>query len=141
MREDLQCAEDIFNEFGKPLLHRMAIFEAVLIDNKPRTFQKTVKMSSEGVYSTYFIFAPVSVTKDKEALKKYFDTFFDDGKRLLRASNQVDIDKSNLEITGSISYINSYGYLNADEYPMMQLYLIAFAFYLGATCLWVYKMR
>ena len=98
VREDLQYAEDIFEELGEPLLHKMAIFEAVLIGNEPRTFEKTVKMSTEGVYSTYFIFAPVKkveakitldTTADEEdgdALVNYFGSFFGND-RLLRASN------------------------------------------------------
>jgi len=51
---------------------------------------------------------------DIDALIEYFGSFFGDGKRLLRAEEWGDVEKPSMEIKGSISYINSHGYLNAD---------------------------
>lgn len=113
VRTDLQHAEDIFDDIGEPLLHKMAVFEAVLIAGNEtqtaRTFDKTVRIASEGTYSTYFVFAPVKKVEkkiqlddsadeeDDEWLVDFFGSFFssedksekkEGGKaRLLRASN------------------------------------------------------
>ena len=93
VRTDLEYAEDIFDEIGEPLLHKMAIFEAVLIDGNhtsvPRQFNKTVKVASEGDYSTYFLFAPVKKVEashisldntadsdDDDFLTSFFGSFF-----------------------------------------------------------------
>jgi hypothetical protein len=44
LREDLYYAEDIFDSLGETLLSKIAIFEAVLIGNELRTFEKTMHM-------------------------------------------------------------------------------------------------
>ena len=40
-----------------------------------------------------------------------------------------------------MAFANSYGYLNADQYPLMQFFLIMFFIYLVATIGWVKLMR
>lgn len=92
-------------------------------------------MSREGVYATYFVFArvknPLKVTLDTEVdtdnvsefLEDIFGSFYDseenESDRLLRASNEINLNNPHLIIRGSISYLNSFGYLNAEEYPML----------------------
>ena len=131
----------------------MSVFEAVLIDGSKttsaRTFTKTIKMGTEGIYSTYFVFSQVKNNTlpkelddradddDPKDLVDLFGDFFFGGRRL-RASNQINLQKTHLKIEGQISYMNSYGYLNAEEYPMLRFYLMAFVFYLGASSLWIY---
>jgi len=44
-------------------------------------------------------------------------------------------------IRGQISYVNSFGFLNADQYPLMQFFLIMFFVYLIATGFWIRRMR
>jgi hypothetical protein len=154
LRPDLIYAEDLFADIDR-IIHKLSVFEAVLIDGatiqKARTFSKTVKMGTEGVYSTYFVFAQVKNATlpielddradddDPKDLIDLFGSFF--GDRRLRASNQVNLQKTHLKIAGTISYMNSYGYLNAEEYPMLRFYLMAFVFYLVASSLWIYQMR
>mgnify|MGYP006109371827 FL=1 len=106
-------------------------------------------MGTEGIYSTYFVFSqvknntfPVKLDEradddnPKDLIDLFGDFFLSD--RRLRASNQINLQKTHLKIEGQISYMNSYGYLNAEEYPMLRFYLMAFVFYLGASSLWIY---
>jgi len=158
LRPDLIYAEDLFADLDK-IIHKLSVFEAILIDgsktNSARTFTKTVKMGTEGIYSTYFVFSKVKNRDlplelddraDDDAPKDLLEIFGDffglsdskGGDRLLRASNLINLQKTHLKIEGKISYMNSYGYLNAEEYPMLRFYLMAFVFYLGASSLWIY---
>ena len=58
-----------------------------------------------------------------EFLEEIFGSFYDstekESDRLLRASNEINLNNPHLIIRGNISYLNSFGYLNAEEYPML----------------------
>jgi hypothetical protein len=55
------------------------VFEAILIDgsktSSARTFKKTIKMGTEGIYSTYFVFTRV---KDSDSIISLDDRADDD---------------------------------------------------------------
>ena len=123
-------------------MNNFAVFETILFEGKDvntaRTFDKTIKMTKEGIYATYFVFARVhkvmenisldeEVEDEDENLEDIFGSLVsstddgnnDDDVRLLRASNEIDLNNPHLIIRGNISYLNSFGYLNAEEYPML----------------------
>lgn len=55
----------------------------------------------------------------------------------------TDLD-SYITISGTIAFVNSFGYLNAELKPMMSFYLVMFAVYLSAGILWsllLYRYR
>jgi hypothetical protein len=139
LKSDLVYAEDIFESIGDELLNKFAVFETILFEGKDvntaRKFDKTLKMSKEGVYATYFVFSRVKNSTKVELepevdtddilgyLEDIFGSFFtsddSESERLLRASNEINLKNPHLIIRGSISYLNSFGYLNAEEYPML----------------------
>ena len=63
------------------------------------------------------------------------------GLRALTASHAFDTKQPHLLITGQISFVNSFGFLNADQYPLMQFYLIMFFVYLLSMGFWINMMR
>ena len=56
--------------------------------------------------------------------------------RRLKAANQMNWNIEHVKITGSISFENTYGYLQADEYPLLRFYLYCFVVYLFVTLAW-----
>lgn len=78
LRPDLIYAEDLFADLDH-LLHKFSVFEAILIDgsktSSARTFKKTIKMGTEGIYSTYFVFTKV---KDSDSIISLDDRADDD---------------------------------------------------------------
>jgi len=62
------------------------------------------------VYSTYFLFGK----------QKTIDLEGKDGDdRALLPAQAFDTSKPHLLIKGEISFVNSFGFLNADQYPLM----------------------
>ena len=128
-------------------MNKFAVFETILFEGKDintaRKFDKTIKMGKEGVYATYFVFSRVKkviagISLPEEVhevnqgyLENIFGDYFDvsqtenledneeEANRLLRASNEINLNNPHLIIRGNISYLNSFGYLNAEEYPML----------------------
>ena len=44
-------------------------------------------------------------------------------------------------MNGQISFVNSFGFLNADQYPLMQFFLVMFFFYMLTTGYWIRLMH
>ena len=88
----------------------MAVFETVNFDGGPEikaTFNETFTIPYEGVFSTYFLFgkrqnAPLNTGEDESH------------NRVLAAAKAFDTSKPHLLIQGEISFVNSFGFLNAD---------------------------
>ena len=55
--------------------------------------------------------------------------------------NTFDTSKPHLLIQGQISYVNSFGFLNTDQYPLLQFYLVMFFIYAVGVFYWVRLMR
>jgi len=118
----------------KPLVGQFAVYESFYLfneNNKTESllFNSTHRVSNEGVYSTYFYLAKCNQThhtkhNSKEDLteEEEGDLLDDilglledgDGTRRLRASNKINLTKPHVEIRGQISFVNSFGFLNAQ---------------------------
>jgi hypothetical protein len=94
--------------------------QKVLVHNSGRVLK-------EGVYYTFFIY---------EKLKS-------PTRRLNQAQSHMILweDKQHLMIKGKISYLNSVGYLNAEQIPMMSFYPAMAAVYILMLCFWGWKMN
>ena len=135
------------------------MFETKVFAGKPANesimYNKTFSIENEGVFSTYFLFGKhhgdTDAEDDEDLLSDLVDDIFgadDPAKdkphnRALAASNQKQFDTKqvHLLIKGQMAFSNSYGYLNADQYPLMQFSLIMFFIYLVATIFWIKLMR
>jgi hypothetical protein len=105
------------------------------------------------MFSTYFLFGPhKAVQSDSDdIIGDIIDGLFgeDDDKkneqihsrRALNPSHELDKSEPHLLIRGQISFVNSFGFLNADQYPLMQFYLIMFFLYMVASGYWIRLMR
>jgi hypothetical protein len=98
-------------------------------------FKQQYKIKDEGTYITYFFFAkranriparsivdPEGILENTEDLGDELFSIFDNDSRRLRASNEFNLTSQHLMISGSISFQNSYGYLQADIYPLLSFY-------------------
>ena len=56
-------------------------------------------------------------------------------------SQKFNTQQAHLLVQGQISFVNSFGFLNADQYPLMQFFLVMFFIYFCATGYWIYLMR
>ena len=62
-------------------------------------------------------------------------------RRQLRASNALDLTKPHLLIRGRVAFVNSFGFLNADQFTMLRFNLIMSVIYLAANFVWFRWMR
>ena len=110
-----------------------------------------------GIYSTYFLFGK-SLGADYEGgardelddLVDDFENWFDivddnrnhqTRRRQLRMSNQLDLSQPHLLIQGRVAFVNSFGFLNADQYSMLRFSLIMSVVLLGANVIWFRWLR
>ena len=61
--------------------------------------------------------------------------------RRMRASNALDLSKPHLLLKGRVSFVNSFGFLNADQFTMLRFNMIMFVTFLLANVIWVRWMR
>ena len=144
-----------------PMRKKFAVYQVDVLQGMPNTtsyYNKTFSIPSEGVFSTYFLFGQHRVVdpdaepegEEKEGLDGFIDDIFGDdrenehagpGHRALTPAHNFNKKQPHLLIHGQISFVNSFGFLNADQYPLMQFYLIMFFIYTVAVVIWVRLMR
>ena len=61
--------------------------------------------------------------------------------RMLRPSNWLDLTKPHLLIQGRVAFVNSFGFLNADQFTMLRFNLIMSVITLIANFIWFRWMR
>mgnify|MGYP000890466915 CR=1 FL=1 len=110
-------------------------------------YNQTFSIPYEGVFSTYFLFGKHKpVIDDGGSLDDLFADIFDfeddetppdAHKRSLTPAHAIEMTQPHLLVKGQISFVNSFGFLNADQYPLMRFYLVMFFVYLVATSYWL----
>ena len=114
-----------------PIRLMFAVYDKVLFKGKVNTttmYNQTYSIPSEGVFSTFFLFgphhpiepeAPGVVDDIDDALGDLVDDIFGEDrekghKRALTTNQGIDKKKPHLLIQGQMSFLNSFGFLNAD---------------------------
>ena len=140
----------------EPIKREFAVYETTIFEGKSNStvnYNQTFSIPNEGVFSTFFLFGkhhPVEVnTSFDEDIGSFVDDIFgedEDAKtnnnnRVLLPSDAFDTKSPHLILNGQISFVNSFGFLNADQYPLMQFFLVMFFFYMLASGYWIRLMH
>jgi hypothetical protein len=110
--------------------------------DSPLSFKQSYRIDNEGIYNTYFLFARRQdfVTIEEPSLADELDEsisdILDGNFRNLRTASQMNWNVEHIKITGQVAFENTYGYLQADEYPLLRFYLYCFVIYLFVTLAW-----
>ena len=76
-----------------------------------------------------------------ESVFNIFDENNNHHTRRLRPANYLDLSRPHLLIQGRVAFVNSFGFLNADQYTMLRFTLIMTCILLGANVIWFRWMR
>jgi len=139
-----------------PIKTAFAVYETVVFSgalNSTTFYNQTFSIPSDGVFSTFFLFGKRKLVEDHEStidedISDMIDDVFGDedekppsNNRVLTPAHTFDTKQTHLLITGQISFVNSFGFLNADQYPLLQFFLIMFFLYIVVVVFWVRLMR
>ena len=150
-RKEIEWIDDVDHMLDS-VKKDFAVYEVHVFEGAPNStsiYNHTFSIPTEGVFSTYFLFGQHKTVEGEEEdlLEELIDDMFGEDKppgsglRALTASHAFDTKQPHLLITGQISFVNSFGFLNADQYPLMQFYLIMFFVYLLSMGFWINMMR
>ena len=76
-----------------------------------------------------------------ESVFNIFDENNNHHTRRLRPANYLDLSRPHLLIQGRVAFVNSFGFLNADQYTMLRFSLIMTCILLAANVIWFRWMR
>ena len=114
-RQEIQSVEDILDLLD-PVKEELTVFKTIIFDGNPDTvanFNETFRIPYEGVFSTYFLFGQYKTIKiDNGNSGESGD--LNKPNRALMPTQAFDTSKPHLLVKGQISFVNSFGYLNAD---------------------------
>ena len=123
-RKEIEWIDDV-DHMLDPVKKDFAVYEVHVFEGAPNStsvYNHTFSIPTEGVFSTYFLFGQHKTVEGEEEdlLEELIDDVFGEDKppgsglRALTASHAFDTKQPHLLITGQISFVNSFGFLNAD---------------------------
>lgn len=112
------------------------MFETVSLDENDKESSLSVEtpIKKEGSYYLVFLYAPLTQSNpNKNETQSLME-----GPKPFALITELD---SYVSISGTISFINSYGYLNAELKPMMTFYMVMFFVYLLVGIIWNFFLQ
>lgn len=102
--------------------------------NETYRYSKSAKIDKEGIYYTLLVYAPVNYNQTNN-----YSVFGDE--ELYRESEldkKALDDKNYLKISGEVELSNSFGYLSADEQPLIRFYSWMALIYFVIDAFWIF---
>ncbi len=124
----LNSADDIEDILGS-YSSVFSIYGMVNISANNATFSQESKVTQEGVYYTAFVAAPANRTKNNN-VSVYSE--------LEDANEVVKQGDSYVTVSGEITMTNTFGYLNAEQYPLLSFYIWITCAYLLGAAVWAF---
>lgn len=107
--------EDILQNY----IPELPIYTSIVFEENEvvHSFNKSIEITQEGVYYTIIIFSREE--EDRDRFIREQDTIFADP-----STYQISDKDPYISVDGTLIYANTFGYLNAERYPLIMYYAV-----------------